>query len=67
MHLTANVCPLFSISGGKFEFKIFLDVDGRARTGKWVLFILPLITVLREGLSPFFIKTKATTDLAFAL
>jgi len=25
-------------------------VDGKARTGKWVLFILPLITVLREGL-----------------
>jgi len=25
-------------------------VDGRARTGKWVLFILPLITVLREGM-----------------
>jgi high-affinity iron transporter len=25
-------------------------VDGRTRTGKWVLFILPLITVLREGL-----------------
>ena len=26
------------------------DVDGKAKTGKWVLFILPLITVLREGL-----------------
>ncbi|KAI0065292.1 Ftr1 protein [Artomyces pyxidatus] len=25
-------------------------VDGRTRTGKWVLFILPLITVLREGM-----------------
>ncbi|KAF4616731.1 hypothetical protein D9613_008666 [Agrocybe pediades] len=25
-------------------------VDGKARTGKWILFILPLITVLREGL-----------------
>ncbi|PPQ73714.1 hypothetical protein CVT26_010845 [Gymnopilus dilepis] len=25
-------------------------VDGKAKTGKWVLFILPLITVLREGL-----------------
>ncbi|KAF9057216.1 iron permease FTR1/Fip1/EfeU [Panaeolus papilionaceus] len=26
------------------------NVDGEAKTGKWVLFILPLITVLREGL-----------------
>uniref|UniRef100_A0A8H8CFZ3 Ftr1 protein n=1 Tax=Psilocybe cubensis TaxID=181762 RepID=A0A8H8CFZ3_PSICU len=26
------------------------QADGKARTGKWVLFILPLITVLREGL-----------------
>ncbi|PPQ87567.1 hypothetical protein CVT25_005823 [Psilocybe cyanescens] len=26
------------------------QVDGKARTGKWILFILPLITVLREGL-----------------
>ncbi|KAI0263016.1 iron permease FTR1/Fip1/EfeU [Gloeopeniophorella convolvens] len=25
-------------------------VDGRTRTGKWVLFLLPLITVLREGM-----------------
>lgn len=25
-------------------------VDGRTRTGKWVLFILPLVTVLREGM-----------------
>ncbi|KAJ8585103.1 Ftr1 protein [Rhizopogon salebrosus TDB-379] len=25
-------------------------VDSRTRTGKWVLFILPLITVLREGI-----------------
>jgi high-affinity iron transporter len=25
------------------------DVDSRTRAGKWVLFILPLITVLREG------------------
>jgi len=25
-------------------------VDGKAKTGKWVLFILPFITVLREGL-----------------
>ncbi|THH08994.1 hypothetical protein EW146_g8815 [Bondarzewia mesenterica] len=25
-------------------------VDGRTRTGKWVLFLLPFITVLREGL-----------------
>ncbi|KAF9456603.1 iron permease FTR1 [Collybia nuda] len=25
-------------------------VDGGAKTGKWVLFILPLITVLREGM-----------------
>jgi len=25
-------------------------VDGRTQTGKWVLFILPLITVLREGM-----------------
>lgn len=27
-----------------------LGTDGKAKTGKWVLFILPLITVLREGL-----------------
>ncbi|KAG5639963.1 hypothetical protein DXG03_002109 [Asterophora parasitica] len=27
-----------------------VDVDGEARTGKWVLFILPFITVLREGM-----------------
>jgi len=26
------------------------NVDGRTKTGKWVLFILPMITVLREGL-----------------
>ncbi|KAF8882183.1 iron permease FTR1 [Gymnopilus junonius] len=26
------------------------QVDGKAKTGKWVLFILPFITVLREGL-----------------
>jgi high-affinity iron transporter len=25
-------------------------VDGRTKTGKWVLFILPMITVLREGI-----------------
>jgi high-affinity iron transporter len=25
------------------------DVDRGTRTGKWVLFILPMITVLREG------------------
>ena len=25
------------------------DVDASARSGKWVLFILPMITVLREG------------------
>jgi high-affinity iron transporter len=25
------------------------EVDGSAKTGKWVLFVLPLITVLREG------------------
>lgn len=25
------------------------DVDRQATTGKWVLFILPMITVLREG------------------
>jgi len=28
---------------------LILGVDGKARTGKWILFILPLITVLREG------------------
>jgi high-affinity iron transporter len=28
----------------------FIDVDGSARTGKWALFVLPFITVLREGL-----------------
>lgn len=46
-----------------------LDVDGRARTGKWVLFILPLITVLREGLALFFFseKQKIKTDFAFSL
>jgi high-affinity iron transporter len=26
------------------------DVDGSARTGKWALFLLPFVTVLREGL-----------------
>ncbi|EIW77037.1 iron permease FTR1 [Coniophora puteana RWD-64-598 SS2] len=26
------------------------NVDGRTKTGKWVLFILPMITVLREGI-----------------
>jgi high-affinity Fe2+/Pb2+ permease len=25
------------------------EVDGKTKTGKWVLFILPFITVLREG------------------
>lgn len=25
-------------------------VDGRARAGKWALLILPLITILREGI-----------------
>ena len=24
--------------------------DGRTKTGKWILFILPMITVLREGM-----------------
>ncbi|KAI0252946.1 iron permease FTR1 [Lactifluus subvellereus] len=28
----------------------FVGVDGSTRTGKWALFILPLITVLREGM-----------------
>ena len=28
----------------------FVDVDSSARRGKWILFILPFITVLREGL-----------------
>lgn len=28
----------------------FADVDAGAKSGKWVLFILPLITVLREGM-----------------
>lgn len=33
-----------------FPFLInFVEVDGQATTGKWVLFILPLITVMREG------------------
>ena len=35
---------------GKTCVNSFVDVDGRARTGKWALFILPFITVLREGL-----------------
>ena len=26
-----------------------IDVDGRTNSGKWVLFVLPLVTVLREG------------------
>lgn len=26
------------------------EVDGSAKTGKWALFVLPFITVLREGL-----------------
>jgi hypothetical protein len=33
-----------------FRFLINLaEVDGQATTGKWVLFILPFITVMREG------------------
>jgi high-affinity iron transporter len=28
----------------------FVDVGGSARTGKWALFLLPFVTVLREGL-----------------
>lgn len=31
-------------------FSLSSEADGKARTGKWVLFILPLITVLREGI-----------------
>jgi high-affinity iron transporter len=33
----------------------FIDIDGSgsARTGKWALFLLPFITVLREGLEAF--------------
>lgn len=27
-----------------------IDVDGRTKAGKWALVILPLITVLREGM-----------------
>jgi len=34
----------------------FLDVDGGAKTGKWVLFILPFITVLREGWLHFYTR-----------
>jgi len=26
------------------------NIDGRTRSGKWILFLLPMITVLREGL-----------------
>lgn len=47
---------------------IFTGVDGRTQTGKWVLFILPLITVLREGLAFFFVKKKkkqTKTDFSY--
>jgi len=27
-----------------------IDVDGRTKAGKWALVILPLVTVLREGM-----------------
>ena len=32
---------------------MWADVDGRTKGGKWALFLLPLITVLREGTSRF--------------
>lgn len=35
-----------------YILNIFTDVDAGAKSGKWVLFILPLITVLREGMYP---------------
>ena len=63
MHLTVNVCTqslLYSTVRGKIHIILFLiDVDGKVRTGKWVLFILPFITVLREGLSSFSQKSKS--------
>ena len=58
MHLTVNVCrsELTTMLDHRMLNLLFsspLDVDGKARTGKWVLFILPLVTVLREGLVSF--------------
>lgn len=42
------------------------EVDAGAKSGKWVLFILPLITVLREGKSRSSLLSEfplvATTD-----
>ena len=41
LHFTVHIQP-FIITG----------VDKRTKSGKWVLFILPFITVLREGIAP---------------
>lgn len=51
MHLTVNVCTYFyAIMHPELTLSpSFLGVDRKARSGKWVLFILPLVTVLREG------------------
>ena len=58
MPSTVKVCThdFYCIRSPGLSFP--LEVDGRTRTGKWVLFILPLVTVLREGL-PSFQKSKS--------
>lgn len=43
----------------------FLDVDGSAKAGKWVLFVLPFITVLREGESSHLVYSTLELETKF--
>lgn len=41
----------FDSNKAKMEtYKTGLEVDKEMSTGKWVLFVLPLVTVMREGI-----------------
>lgn len=42
-------CSFILVSSSYSRDPIPVDVDAGAKSGKWVLFVLPLITVLREG------------------
>jgi high-affinity iron transporter len=37
-----------------------VDVDKRTKSGKWILFVLPFITVLREGMFPSQFSSRTT-------
>lgn len=41
-----NTCPFYS---ERCADTCVQGVDGETNSGKWILFILPFITVLREG------------------